>query len=361
MGDGTLAFAHDKGLGSKSVRTEARRRLALSRPTACARRLARAVTAARRVVALWLGTCLAASLAMAQPQSEPAYAEARKSRAPTATVHLSDQCLPDPAVSAARRISACSTLIDNASPDDREIVIAYLSRAQAYTEAGRAAPAAADYQSAIDVANRQLDRSPGNARLLYWRGIARHALGLSRQALADYDASIAADPRNPFAFTNRGILLGVHFGQHERALQEFDRALALAPRDPDAHFNRGLARIRLQLFDGAVEDLDAAIALRPADPLARYNRAHVHLVRGRYEDAIRDYSAALELKADFMEARLGLCRANLLAGAAPGAACPIADQTTSPKRFTEAVSPAGRRSAADSSHQSIPASKRVRS
>lgn len=304
------------------------------------------------ILAPWLGTCLAASLAMAQTQSEPAYAEARKARAPTAAVRLNEQCLPDPAVSAVRRISACSALIDNASPEDREIVIAYLSRAQAYAEAGRAAQAAADHQSAIDVANRQLDRSPGNARMLYWRGIARHALGLSRQALADYDASIAADPRNPFAFTNRGILLAVHFGQHERALQDFDRALALAPRDPDAHFNRALARIRLQQFDGAIGDLDAAIAVRPADPLAHYNRAHVQLVRGRYEDAIRDYSAALELKPDFAEARLGLCRATLLAGAAPGAACPIADQSTGLKRFTEAVSPPGPRSAADSPNQS---------
>jgi len=218
-------------------------------------------------------------------------------------------------------------------------VIAYLSRAQAHAEAGRGAQATADYQAAIDVASRQLERSPDNARLLYWRGIARHALGQSRQALADYDASIAADSRNPFAYTNRGILLAVHYGQNERAVQEFDRALTLVPRDPDALFNRALARIRLQQFDVAIDDLDAAIAVRPDDPLAHYNRAHVYLVRGRYEEAIRDYSAALELKPDFAEARLGLCRATLLTGAAPGSACPVADQSGRPRQLARMDSP----------------------
>lgn len=219
------------------------------------------------------------------------------------------------------------------------IVVAYLSRAQAHAEAGLGAQATADYQAAIDVASRQLERSPGNARLLYWRGIARHAVGQSRLALTDYDASIAADSRNPFAYTNRGILLAVHYGQHERAVQEFDRALVLAPRDPDALFNRAIARIRLQQFDGAIDDLNAAIAVRPDDPLAHYNRAHVYLVRGRYEDAIRDYSAALELKPDFAEARLGLCRATLLTGAAPGSACPVAEQSSSPRQLAQMDSP----------------------
>lgn len=332
-----MAFACKKALGSKSARANSLRRTASSHLTAGAAKRARAVGTSCGMVALWLGTCLAASFAMAQTHPEPAYAETRKSRAPTAA-DLREQCLPYPAVSAARRASACSKLIDSAGTEDREIVIAYLSRAQAYTEAGRTALAAADHQSAIDVANRQLDRSPRNARLLYWRGIARHALGLALQALADYDASIVADHHNHFAFTNRGILLAVHFGQHEKALQDFDRALALAPRDPDAHFNRALARIRLQQFDGAIEDLDAALAVRPADSLAHYNRAHIHLIRGRYEDAIRGYSAALELKADFVEARLGLCRAILLAGATPGSACSVADQSNGPRRHALTVS-----------------------
>jgi tetratricopeptide (TPR) repeat protein len=219
------------------------------------------------------------------------------------------------------------------------IVVAYLSRAQAYAEAGRGAQATADYQTAIDMTSRQLERSPENARLLYWRAIARHAMGQSRQALADYDASISADSRNPFAYTNRGILLAVHYGQHERAVQDFDRALALAPRDPDALFNRAIARIRLQQFDGAIEDLDAAIAVRPDDPLAHYNRGHVYLVRGKYEEAIRDYAAALERRPDLAEARLGLCRATLLTGAAPGSACPVADQSNSPRQLARLDSP----------------------
>jgi len=88
------------------------------------------------------------------------------------------------------------------------------------------------------------------------------------ESLRLLDAAIAAEPRSPQLWNNRGTVLaaGRHF--HE-ADDNFSRALALAPDFFGALANRAQARMQLHRYEDAAQDYEAVLARNPGVPFAR--------------------------------------------------------------------------------------------
>ena len=59
------------------------------------------------------------------------------------------------------------------------------------------------------------------------------------RAIKDYDRAIQLDPKNVFAYRNRGIAYE-NKGDHDRAIQDYDRAIQLDPKDAVAYALRGI-------------------------------------------------------------------------------------------------------------------------
>ena len=57
--------------------------------------------------------------------------------------------------------------------------------------------------------------------------------------LNDCDESSRINPKNPFAFHNRGVI-NVALGNDSAALDDFDRAIFINPQYADAYYQRGL-------------------------------------------------------------------------------------------------------------------------
>ena len=109
------------------------------------------------------------------------------------------------------------------------------------------------------------------ARMHARRGGAYQALGDTKRALADYNASMRIDPTYPASYLNRGNAW-FHGGDFDRAFADYDQAIKLDPKYQAAYGNRGSAWGSKGDFDRAIADFDQAIKLDPKDADAYYGR-----------------------------------------------------------------------------------------
>ena len=81
--------------------------------------------------------------------------------------------------------------------------------------------------------------------------------------------------------------------RNEQALADFTAAVALDPRLAHAFANRGYLLNRLGRFDEAFADLARALELTPEDDDVRYHAALVELLHGRWQEGLPHYDARL--------------------------------------------------------------------
>lgn len=125
----------------------------------------------------------------------------------------------------------------------------------------------------------------------YARALGLFVANRRAEALAAFDALIAADPAHP-ARLNRGVLLH-QLGRDAEALADFDAAVALAPDDPTARFNRATVRLRLGRIADAEADLARAAELDPAAADIPVHLARARLALGNPQAALAAAEAGL--------------------------------------------------------------------
>jgi S1-C subfamily serine protease len=102
------------------------------------------------------------------------------------------------------------------------------------------------------------------------QGVMLARQGDLRDALADFDAALAADPALAPAHIDRGFVL-LRLGDAGAALDEADAALRLAPYDALAHNLRGRAEERLGETEAARAEYRQALVLAPGNPAIARN------------------------------------------------------------------------------------------
>jgi tetratricopeptide (TPR) repeat protein len=107
---------------------------------------------------------------------------------------------------------------------------------------------------------------------------------------------------------HRGVL-HLRRQEAEAALADFDAAIALDRRQPEAHQNRGAALVQLRRYGEAVSTLTYALGLGVDDPHKVYfNRGAAREALGDLRGAYEDYSTALEIQPDWGPAEEELAR-----------------------------------------------------
>jgi protein O-mannosyl-transferase len=156
---------------------------------------------------------------------------------------------------------------------------AYVARGFAYLDQGRMAPAAADFERALELNPRSPD-----AHLA--RGTLRLRQGALPAALADFDRAIALDPRYASAYDKRCVVkAGLH--RASEALPDCEKAVSLEPRDDEAWINIGVVYRALGRVPEAKAAYERALALRPSGS-AHYNYGVLLLEMGRRDEAVRE-------------------------------------------------------------------------
>ncbi|WP_235959379.1 tetratricopeptide repeat protein [Actinomadura macrotermitis] len=184
-------------------------------------------------------------------------------------------------------------------PAERAVKLGFDLNGKALIEMrrGRAEEALRLVQGAIDLAGEAL--APGaqpvhRMVLLANRAQLLDRLGRHADALADWDAVIAADPAYPDYYIDRGNLR-MRLGRTGEAVADYEAALRAGPPFPEPYFNRSEARFAAGDLAGALADLDEALALDPGFTEARVNRAGLLAALGEPERARADCVEGLAL------------------------------------------------------------------
>ncbi|HEY8013400.1 MAG TPA: tetratricopeptide repeat protein, partial [Dongiaceae bacterium] len=138
----------------------------------------------------------------------------------------------------------------------------------ALANAGHQAQLQGQWDEAIRLYTAALDSGDLNSKgRLLVMGLRANALGVrgrTDEAIAGFDAVIAADPQNPAPYVGRGM---VHLqrGEAELAIADDDAAIRIAPQDSFARANRAMAAFYLGKFAEAAEDYAIVQAGDPGD------------------------------------------------------------------------------------------------
>jgi tetratricopeptide (TPR) repeat protein len=152
-------------------------------------------------------------------------------------------------------------------------------------------------KAALDYLNLAIQGRPDYVYAYFLRGIVRDQLQDHPGALADYNRTVALNPKYAEAYNNLGALQENHFRNYPQALQEYSRAIEVKPNYAEAYNNRGALKTeRFKDYPGALADYNRAIALNPNYHETYYNRG---VLRNRYlqdyPGALADYDQAISL------------------------------------------------------------------
>lgn len=141
-----------------------------------------------------------------------------------------------------------------------------------------------------------------NRRGEYYVGEADDALATNdsaaaadsqKQALAAFDAAVAADATNHQAWFNRA-LLRAQLGKPAEAISDLDQAISLKSDYGDAYYNRGQLHANRNDLAKATADFTTAIRLSPQDYGAYLGRANILARQGKFDEAMRDCDSAVK-------------------------------------------------------------------
>ena len=122
--------------------------------------------------------------------------------------------------------------------------------------------------------------------------VAQYELAI-KQAISDFDDSIAIDTARYRAFNSRGIafMLDENFAA---AARDFGKAIALRADFTQGYFNRAEALSALDKPTLAIKDYTSALRLDPEDAQVLTGRGHAYLATKNFEAALSDYNAVIK-------------------------------------------------------------------
>jgi protein O-GlcNAc transferase len=172
---------------------------------------------------------------------------------------------------------------------------------------------AADYKSALQIAEKGLQLNNARIPLLYICAVSLYKLDRMREALDRFDSLLLLEPNHVAAINERGSVLAA-MKDYDTALNCFDSVLKFQPSYAEGHLNKGNALGALKHYDEAIASYDKALAIRSDLPAVWAGRGNVLVELRKYDDAMAAFDKAIGLKPDLVEAWLG--RANLLSALA---------------------------------------------
>jgi tetratricopeptide (TPR) repeat protein len=182
----------------------------------------------------------------------------------------------------------------------RQGIITHPSDAENYLNLATLASQHLNYDLAIEMLSRAVDRIPGDHELYLSRGIAYTLKAKFAEAMRDYAQAIRLAPQYPGNYLARG-LCSLETGGLRSAVEDFQRAADLAPNRPEAYYFLTEALIQQGVepgtpaFERARQAIDRALSLDSNLPYAYLDRAKLALRAQATDRAIADLEQARTL------------------------------------------------------------------
>ncbi len=146
---------------------------------------------------------------------------------------------------------------------------------------------------------RPLSKS-GTSKMIA-KGNDHYRKGELGPAMQCYNNAIKADPDNPVAWNNKGLILTI-VGKYKEALECHMKALELDGVYIDAISNIGMIYAKMKKYDDAMEYYDAALELRSDHEAAWNNKGNLLAKMDKHEESLECYRKALEIDPGYVAA-----------------------------------------------------------
>jgi putative uncharacterized protein (fragment) len=146
-----------------------------------------------------------------------------------------------------------------------------------------------NFEGAIENLDAALEADPRSGVALMARGYARYAQAMSRLSINRSEHEEKSDGDSPLLARQTAMK------ELSDAVADFDAALALNPRLVYAVFNKGAIHYFLQDFASAIQCYTKAVEIDPDFGEAYFNRGLAYLKTGDKQRAFADLSKAGEL------------------------------------------------------------------
>jgi tetratricopeptide (TPR) repeat protein len=148
---------------------------------------------------------------------------------------------------------------------------------------------------AVPLFTSQIEANPREPFNYIMRALVLHAQGVAiDRVLSDLNEAVRLDPNDALAHGGRGVAwLGR--GEHDKAIADFNEAIRLEPREASHYFNRADAWRAKRDFDKAIADYNEIIRRDPQLIPAYFARAVVRGEKGDIDHAIADLDIAIRL------------------------------------------------------------------
>jgi tetratricopeptide (TPR) repeat protein len=130
------------------------------------------------------------------------------------------------------------------------------------------------------------------------RAVALLSKGDAKEAIADFDEVVAAQPTSIFALLQRGIA-HQQLQNWDKAIADFSAVMKLDPKHQQAISSRGYTYFLMNDPKSAVKDFSEVIKLNPKSALAYNNRGYNRQMYGEYKQALADFDKAIEVEPKF--------------------------------------------------------------
>lgn len=164
-------------------------------------------------------------------------------------------------------VRACTEIIEHsAEQPKRQVERAYINRGKRYHSQRKLKNAIADFSAAIAL-------NPKSAAAHFGRARAHINNGSRDRSIADLEKALALKPDHETAFGSHYLLGRIYSraGQYDRAIGQFTTAMKLN-NGVGALNDRGSAYLKSGDYTRAIADFDTAIAKNPKNQAARINR-----------------------------------------------------------------------------------------
>jgi tetratricopeptide (TPR) repeat protein len=114
------------------------------------------------------------------------------------------------------------------------------------------------------------------------------------EALELFDAVLAEDKSNVYAWMSRGIPLH-KLGRYEEAIASYDRAISIDPEEHLVIHNKGFAHFKWGKYVESIDCFNQAIAIKPDNYNSWHDKGLVQFVIGNYEDALNSWQQTFQI------------------------------------------------------------------
>ncbi len=181
-------------------------------------------------------------------------------------------------------VASCSALLKKGKLNRTQTIDALTNRAWSYYNTNDNTLALADYADC-------LKRDENNVTCLNGMSATYVAMEWHPDAITVADKVIALNPRNQYAYINKGNALHAT-SRYQQAIEQYNKALDVAPGWVRAYYRRGRSLNEVDRYEDAIADFDKVMLIDPEYTLALGARGYSHRVLGHLDKALADFNAA---------------------------------------------------------------------